>query len=40
MDQAAGFEPVTIAGVPRTTAAVLPQFSLQGFEWRIYRRAL
>jgi glycosidase len=33
------FAPVKISGVPECSAAGFPMFRLNGFEWRIYRRA-
>lgn len=33
------FTPVKISGVPECSAAGFPMFRLNGFEWRIYRRA-
>jgi len=34
------FKPVSISGMPRYPATGFPLFRLNGFEWRIYRRAI
>jgi hypothetical protein len=34
------FNPVRISGMPEPPANGLPLFHLNGFEWRIYRRAV
>jgi glycosidase len=37
---AAQFQPLPIAGLPASPSVGFPLFRLNGFEWRIYRRAL
>jgi len=34
------FSPVKIAGMPKSPTSGFPLFRLNGFEWRIYHRAL
>ncbi len=38
LSEPAGFEPVSIRGVPEPAKNPLPEFQLGGFEWRIYQR--
>jgi glycosidase len=40
VENAAGFKPVKIYGLPDLTADGLPHFQLDGFGWRIYHRTL
>jgi len=40
MKNADGFAPVEISGVQGSDGGPLPAFHLNGFEWRIYHRAV
>jgi len=40
VENATDFKPVRISGLPDAPAGIFPHFRLNGFEWRIYHRAV
>jgi len=40
LENAEKFKPVKIDGLPPVPAGALPEFQLEGYEWRIYQRSL
>jgi glycosidase len=40
LPEAAGFKAVNFTGLPTAPTDVLPEFRLEGYEWRIYQRSL